>query len=455
MKEQFDKRLVDKIKDSFAHHEEPYDPAQWEKLSSAYFKPERKTARLIWPFITAGLAASLFLVLVYGPFGGGDALDDERLSEAAERKFEAEESGWESPALAGSDTLPTLRQFADEVNQQGEEDTKAQSRTPIRTNSAERSSPEDKLASVEKSDLETYEDRLAVQIEEDRPSGFELDQMLPKGDFVMPTDTLFNAAESRPAPMDVNEALQVLEKWMASGDEEATTPLAAKSNSPVKLGLVVAPQASSDAVNGMNLGAGVMSEFSLSRKLRLDVGMTYARQNLNADRSPSVVMASQASYAKADQMAMAENIRASSNFLGSSSQLSLASIDIPVNLKYLLLERKNAGVFLITGLSSMVYLDQAATETFETSSFFTSTSSGLNFAPTVEQFTSVYRPAGRSGADFGGMLNLSVGYEYNLKNGTFISLEPFYKLPLGDLTFVNQQFSVAGMNLRMNFNLRK
>ncbi|EPR68954.1 hypothetical protein [Cyclobacterium qasimii] len=42
MKEQFDKKLAEKIKASFSKHEEPFDPKEWEKFSDAYFKPKRK-----------------------------------------------------------------------------------------------------------------------------------------------------------------------------------------------------------------------------------------------------------------------------------------------------------------------------------------------------------------------------------------------------------------------------
>ncbi|MCC5938063.1 MAG: hypothetical protein JJU34_12345 [Lunatimonas sp.] len=454
MKEQFDKKLVDKIRDSFEHYEEPYDPAQWDKLSNAYFKPKKTSLRLIWPFITAGFAASLFLVLFYGPFGVEFTSPMEIVADSMEQSSVAEDSvqGTISAGDQADFESPTKAGVADALTK--EEPPKRVVPTPQRALSST-SSPDRHVPTNERSAREFLASESVKRPTEQGTSVAIPDGVLPKPSINEPADSLVISPESNSKGMDLNEALQVLNQWMADGAEQQPSPVVPKSTAPIKLGVLVAPQASSDAVNGMNLGAGVMSEFSLSRKLRLDVGMTYARQTLSPDMAPSMAIAAEASYARADQMAMANNIRTSSNFIGSSSQLSLASLDIPVNLKYLLLERKNTGLFLITGLSSMVYLDQAATETFETNSFFTSTSAGLNFAPSVEQFTSVYRPEGSGRADIGGMLNLSVGYEYNLKNGMFISLEPFYKLPLGDLTFVNQQFSVAGMNLRMNFNLRK
>src|SRR5690606_28506084 len=69
MKEQFDKKLVEKIKDSFLNHEEPFNPQEWEKLSHAYFHPRKKRKFVYWPFLVSGIAASLILVLVFWPIG--------------------------------------------------------------------------------------------------------------------------------------------------------------------------------------------------------------------------------------------------------------------------------------------------------------------------------------------------------------------------------------------------
>lgn len=67
MKEQFDKKLAEKIEASFSNHEEPFDPKQWEKFSDAYFKPKKKAWMIYWPFVTAGVAASLLFFFLYFP----------------------------------------------------------------------------------------------------------------------------------------------------------------------------------------------------------------------------------------------------------------------------------------------------------------------------------------------------------------------------------------------------
>jgi hypothetical protein len=151
------------------------------------------------------------------------------------------------------------------------------------------------------------------------------------------------------------------------------------------------------------------------------------------------------------------DLRTNSNIINTDYQLNFASLDIPVNLKFKFYDKKQTGLYLITGLSSMVYLEQNTVESFQAQSLFSTNSfdGALEYAPTIQHFSNVYTPeTGQSNADVAGLLNLSFGYEYQLNKEFYISFEPFYKLPLGGLTFANQQFSIGGVNLRMNFNFK-
>ncbi|WP_158858637.1 outer membrane beta-barrel protein [Lunatibacter salilacus] len=445
MKEQFDKKLVEKIKDSFSHHEEPFDSRQWEKLSAAYFKPTKSVWQLYWPYITTGIAASLLLVLFFSPLG----------------------MNWESgntasndvPAIPVPDTIPDDLYSMDSSIALRDKKAPAKSKLKIEHIPESLSSPQQPRDGMAKNEAKSGGEIPPVlnQQQLDPANVQQIPMELPE---LAIGENLSEKASKDPAtqattPMDQSEALDKVNEWLAeNGSILPVTPKKERAG-PLKLGVMVSPQANSNATGGMNLGAGVMSEFSLTRRLKLDVGVNYARQSMVPDRAPNMVM-EMASYSNSRQQMDTKSIMTSSNFIGSEMQLNFASLDIPVNLKYRVLDRKNAGLFLITGLSSVVYLDQQATETFQTSSFFTSSDLGLSFAPSVQNYTSVYTPeGGGNSVDVGGMLNLSIGYEYNLSDGMFISLEPFYKLPLGNLTFANQQFSIGGMNLRMNFKVGK
>jgi hypothetical protein len=65
MKEQFDKRLVEKVKDSFDNHEESFDPKAWENFSEAYFKPKKEATKFTWVFWAASRKKSDLVTRVF------------------------------------------------------------------------------------------------------------------------------------------------------------------------------------------------------------------------------------------------------------------------------------------------------------------------------------------------------------------------------------------------------
>ena len=434
MKEQFDKKLIEKIKISFENHEEPFNPQEWEKLSHAYFHPAKKKKFAFWPFLISGIAASLLLVFVFWPFEEELQRNVQTLTDSITiegKQFEKIElprdKVQDNLALAEKELAPVPTESPGAVAKPEEPQHIAREAIePILVNGLPQ-------ASTALAPVATSSEKNNI-IE-------ELHQ---------------NAADERiGAPViaydsEAEQAQRYLDQWKAEG-QGTEAGKETSNNRNVRLGLLVGPQTASNQTSGMSLGAGVMSEFSISRRLKLDVGVTYASHNM----SPENVIPMNATMASPAKEAFA-SLANSPRLIGSNAELSFSGLDIPVNLKYKVVDKEKSGLFLITGLSSMVYLDQQTTETMAVDSYFNTTADGLEFQRTVQQYTHEAGPESTAdGFDLGRMLNLSVGYEYNLKNGTYLSIEPYYKLPLGDMTFANQQFSIGGLNLRMNFRLGK
>jgi len=441
MKEQFDKKLAEKVKASFSNHEEPFDPKQWEKFSDAYFKPRRKTWQIYWPFMTAGIAASLLFFFFYFPrqedisntvksltdtvlmdqmpyFGKDNSPQTERITPPTpDSEAVAETNQW-TTTVPSSINITNTEIIVSE-------------RKPeiIFTTTAENVAPS--FLDVFSETWDEFQAGIAKSFEQ------------------------LEAAEKLEEPwisdnavrMSEENAQDLVNQWKISGNENSPKTVNQTPKS-FKLGLLVSPQASSNPVSGMNLGAGIMSEISLSRKLKLDVGLAYANQSMSAQSNQVM-----------DQMKASPglDLRTNRNIINTDYQLNFASLDIPVNLKYKFYDKKQTGLYLITGLSSMVYLEQNTVESFQAQSLFSTNSfdGALEYAPTIQRFSNVYTPeTGQSNTDVAGLLNLSFAYEYQLNKEFYISFEPFYKLPLGGLTFANQQFSIGGVNLRMNFNFK-
>lgn len=440
MKEQFDKKLVEKIKASFSTYEEPFDPLEWEKFSNAYFKPKKKGWMVFWPFLGAGIAASLLFFFIYFP-------EQEKFDEKVRALTDT--ISIENPAFSEKGSLATqdtgksreLGSYSENNLSPGklEETITMQDVTSDIEEITPDRRPSEQVPEAKSENRAFWATALAKTWDGFQEAVTEkIDSKFLSGEFSRPEEI---------TALSESDAERMIAEWKA---EEKEAELQTKSNvsGAFKVGLMVSPQSNSNPVSGMNLGAGVMSEISLSRKLKLDVGLAYANQSVSQQSLQSLPQeAASSSY----------NMRANSNIIDTDYRLNFASLDIPVNLKYKVYDQKQTGIYLITGLSSMVYLEQNTVETYEAQSLFSANSlrETLDYAPNTQKFSNVITPeSGNRGADLAGLLNISFGYEYQLNDEFYFSLEPFYKIPLSNLTFADQQFSIGGVNLRMNFNLK-
>lgn len=444
MREQFDKKLVEKIKDSFLQNEEPFDPKEWEKFSRSYFGTKKKGLLPNWGIWIAGIAAALVMAFFLIP--GKRTEESPLLSQADSLSVESKDFRDKGEAL-------TKRQEENPVNL--EEGQAFENIGIIKENNQKAigSNPGNKALFLNSSLAQVFlnlPDSKEIkatpnEIVMDKGSGFNWDEV--KISEISP-NLLVSKSEDWESKPESEKAQEIINEWLA----DATPELEEKKDAgnfakSLRFGVLVAPQTISNATQPLNFGGGLMTEFSFSNRLKLDVGLAYARQYLTPTAGGN----------RGDYMALNTQDRQASfsnNALGASYELSFGQLEIPVNLKYRLLEKNTSAFYLITGLSNMVYLNQKSVGTFSAANF--STSGAMAAQSMVRTFTEVSQPEGNTDSvDRGMLINFSCGYEYNLENGTFLSLEPFYKMSIGNQTFVNQQFSIGGINLRVNFQLKK
>ncbi|MFN3801986.1 outer membrane beta-barrel protein [Belliella pelovolcani] len=461
MKEQFDKKLSNKIKSTFEDHQEPFDPQAWESFSAAYFKTRLLGGRSIWKWWLSGIAASIALAfMVFALLPTGDlsednfhvnenkSLNQEELTDTIDSKNDNSPRSFEKREIGSTNNSQSTK------NQTISDPSKN-----IDPNSAI-------LADV--SNKVVKPSGLLVQKNESLASNLKIDRT-PDFKFVSPDDSLkqnsligleLKASNSEKLDLMTSKLMaeesqlaeKTIQQWLeeASNVDDRVVDKASQSN--FRLGLLLAPQSISNATQNLNLGAGLMSELSFSKRLKLDMGVSYARHSMNPAVN-SQVMAANSDFVQAADSRLANF---SNNFVNASYELSFGQLELPVNLKYKIVDKDKADVYLITGISNMVYLNQRNTGTFTAANF--NTLGLMTGDQTVQRFTETAKPSDVSdeaGSNVGQLLNLSFGYEHNLKNGTFLSLEPFYKMSLGGQTFVNQQFGIGGLNLRMNFQFKK
>ena len=144
----------------------------------------------------------------------------------------------------------------------------------------------------------------------------------------------------------------------------------------------------------------------------------------------------------------------SGNLMGSNTELRFGQLEIPVNLKVNVLQRKSSGIYVLSGISNMFLINQRSITNFDVANFGGFTGSANQNL--IQSFSQTIRPDNLSNEEtMGQLFNFGFGYEHNLSNGTYLSIEPFYKTSIGSQTFLGQQFSIGGINLRMNFQLKK
>jgi hypothetical protein len=445
MREQFDKKLANKIKSSFKHFEGEYDASEWDKFSKVYFTKKEKPAA-IWIKWLSGIAAVAILGFsIYTIIQPSQIATPEKNMKIAQNTKESDETFSKKSIIEDSKSS--------EANPSEKNDSKV-NQIPILTpkeNLTQKVQKEEIKPTLSQStDVLEKKTIISPLANENEPSKLnnDLQPNITIADNIKPQLNV----TTEPLGMSSQEAIEQIKEWKGEPTIASNQTILKENNSnePVKIGILVAPQTISNSTQSINFGAGLMSELSFSKKLKLDVGMAYAYQNISPTSGDNILMSSAANDVGS------ESLRAATftgNVINATRELSFGQLEIPINLKYKVMDKKESGIYLISGLSNMVYLNQKDVTTFSTANLATA-----NFASNhqmLNTYNQTVKPSNQtSGLDTGRMLNFGVGFEQNLKNGTYLSIEPFYKLPLGDQTFTNQQFSMGGINLRMNFQLK-
>ncbi|MCR9017096.1 hypothetical protein [Aquiflexum gelatinilyticum] len=443
MREQFDKKLVNKIKSSLSEKEEIFDASEWDKFSKIYFKKEAKPM-LFWIKWASGIAATILLGItlnsLFTPIQQTTNQTPNLITLKEEDKPEEKNTAISEEIHSPIDLPDTDQSKNKDLNEDFGQKNNTSNKAPHLS----------KTTATKKDALEedTYlaEKTKSTLLPDQKPAGNSNFLNTPKT-----SSELIGKSESE--QMTQEEAIVQIEEWKsekAIALEENEVEKNSFGKEPIKLGVLVAPQTISNSTQSINMGAGLMSEFSISKKLKFDVGLAYARQNISPNSNSSPMLASNPNAMENFDMKIASF---TGNVINSSRELSFGQLEIPLNLKYKVFEKKESDLYLISGVSNMVYLNQQDVTTFSTANI--ATTNFANSQQAVETITQTLEPDSQeSGIDTGRMLNFGVGFEQNLKNGTFLSIEPFYKIALGNQTFTNQQFSIGGINLRMNFQLK-
>ncbi|MET3980829.1 hypothetical protein ABIB62_003433 [Mucilaginibacter sp. UYP25] len=198
------------------------------------------------------------------------------------------------------------------------------------------------------------------------------------------------------------------------------------------------------STNQVNAGAGVTSDFRLSKNFKLSTGVSLAQNSLSyntqappaAERLASAAPAARQStlFATAAVLPVFKNYNA-----------NLVGLDIPINIKYEINPQKT-DAYISAGLSSGTFINETYTYRYGYSG---GAGFAANAAPEEQtahnSFNSFY---------FAKTLNVSFGIGYPV-GGNRLVIEPFVKYPLSGLGAQDIRFGAGGVNLKFSFKGRK
>jgi len=212
--------------------------------------------------------------------------------------------------------------------------------------------------------------------------------------------------------------------------------------------------------NQANLGAGVTSEITLTKNLKLVTGITIAQNSLafntaapsggtqNFPSSPAAAGIAAGSAPGANLGAMAEfsigEVNTASVPAYKNYNASLVGLDVPVNLKYEFNPRKN-DFYVLAGFSSGTFINETYTYQYNYPALASPGLQQVRNETSRNSFNSFY---------VGKMLNFAFGMGYPVGKNRIV-LEPFLKYPLQGLGSQDIKFGAGGVNLKFNFTTNK
>lgn len=429
-------------------YREPYQQNDWEAFVHLKRNRKRKRRLLHWTGVAAGVLIVLAGLLAYAP-GHIEFFAASHTSSGADSSADA------LPKLAQKENLPASSRTSDKSG--------GSSLPGVPTNPSTRSR---ESALITKQLLQNGRRALTA-------TGTNIPQSLlkdifssqtAKGNSGLPltqtpdrrstawenTNSLLPLAHRKLAPTTYRQPLPPMTQLPAIGSAEiATVPRPENRNGKrqrwqqlartLQWGLALTPLvphvAGSNA--SVQLGAGVLAEISLSRKVHVSFGVLFNRQQFEIEafpRSPALT---------GRQL--------------TATRVGLRFFDLPVSLKYNFLTHRRACYSLSMGLSSLAYLEQAYQYDYERQQKVVSYIELLNGAVQEVVTTEVsrereqYTHAPPVGSSWSQMFNAAFSVEKPLGKSAVITVEPFLKYGLSSLKRENIRFGYSGVNLRIGW----
>ena len=140
----------------------------------------------------------------------------------------------------------------------------------------------------------------------------------------------------------------------------------------------------------------------------------------------------------------------------SSYEASIEAItmEVPLNLVFSIWKRSESSLFVSTGLSTVFYLSQKLSGSFNNTYTKTSFDSTTGEATYQSQTSTVEIESSEepfNHVDLFGLANFSAGYSLPFGKTNVLLLEPFVQLPVTDISSMNLRIRYGGLSMKVKF----
>ncbi|WP_207426023.1 outer membrane beta-barrel protein [Pedobacter sp. SYSU D00535] len=446
MKDQFDDLLVNRIKDIFEDYEDDTASVGWEDLRKRFpGEPEKKPVVLWWRY-----AAAIALIATAGWLFLGNEQEKIYLTGKTKPTEEA------ATARVQDDILEEQQTTASQTDGTNIKPELQAEMNEIALISGSAYNETQKPSAGQQDAVTDHDDQFFTQpstetpredvvTQENFPNEVKENLVAAASQNSEKTTTL--PAETEPGkPESIALALAKLPELP---DAKKDQP---KKNRGISIGVYAGSYINyaEGSESNINTGFGVQSEFTISKKLKISTGVALAQNNLNFSGSIPAVALDNFTMQPTETSRWNAGLSPAGSYLAETYNIqkynaSLLGLDIPINMKYVLLDNKNQ-LFVTAGLSSNFFIEESYTYSYNVSGNY----NGIKLDREDEKAETEAQTF-----DFARMLNFSVGMGHPLGKKSRISYEPFLKYPLGGLGAQNIRFGAAGLNLKLNFSTTK
>jgi hypothetical protein len=282
----------------------------------------------------------------------------------------------------------------------------------------------------------------AEQVMDNELSVSAADNLIPAGLFAV-ADLSADPAEIR-LTEDIDVSLKItpekaIKAYLALPREKMTTTVMTGVS-----GMMASIGNATSTAGGVSIGFYL--EQQLTRKISVRPGLAMARHAYSMESN---------SPGRASLDYAAPELDGLSGTTSSyTADIEVVSMEVPVNFVFSVLKRARTNLFVSTGASTVFYLNQRLSGSFDntyTKTLYDSNSGAVTYESVTTTASIESEQEFLNHVDLMGLANFSAGYSFPFSKTSNLLFEPFIQLPLKDLTSLNLRIRYGGLSMKIQF----